>query len=321
MTRYMTYNNDEIRDIVTGIFLCLLILISNLSSPLIGFLTVPFLPLPVLYFRLKLGKVKGALIPAMVFLIIAIVIQALSFNLLFFGSFLLTGFLMGNFLEGHISIEKTILYTVLNTMVICFFLFCLTSLFNDKSILTIIIDFVTKLIEFSFKMYSDMGIDQKLLDELAKSSKAIINTVMMILPSIFATILMFITWFNVLVIQKILKRDGVVMSWLGILNQWKAPEYLVWLTIAALSSAFIPMEVIKMLGLNIFIVLMPIYFFQGIAVVSFYFEKKKSPVLLKFFIYTLIIIQQIFALFIVGIGFFDTWFDFRKLNLQQNLQN
>ena len=64
---------------------------------------------------------------------------------------------------------------------------------------------------------------------------------------------------------------------------------------------------------------MLIYFFQGIAIVSFFFKKKEVPFFLKFFIYTLIVIQQIFALLVIGIGFFDTWFDFRKLNLKQNL--
>ncbi|MCK5099944.1 MAG: DUF2232 domain-containing protein, partial [Desulfobacteraceae bacterium] len=96
---------------------------------------------------------------------------------------------------------------------------------------------------------------------------------------------------------------------------------LVWFAILTLGSIFISVESIKILGLNIFIILMLIYFFQGIAIVSFFFEKKKFPFFLKSFIYTLIMIQQIFALLIIGLGFFDTWFDFRKLKLKQNLQN
>jgi len=321
LVKQMTHNHIIIRDICIGILLCLLIFVSTLSLPLFGFFIALLLPQPVLFFRLKLGKSKGAIIPIAAFLIILFVIQSLSIDLFFYGSLLLIGFLIGNYLEQHVSIEKTILNTVLTTMGICLLLFILKSFANDKSFLIIISDYVTKNIELSFKIYSEIGIDQKQIDSLAKSSDIIANIIIKILPSMFTTMLVFISWLNILLIKKILKKDGVIMSWLGILNHWKAPEYLVWFTILTLGSFFVPIENIKILGLNIFIVLMLVYFFQGISIVSFFFEKKEFPFFLKFFIYTLIVIQQIFAVLIIGIGFFDTWFDFRKLNLKQNLQN
>ena len=317
----MTHNNIIIRDILIGIALCMLIFISTLSLPLFGFFIALLLPQPVLFFRLKLGKSKGAIIPIVAFLIIITVIHSVSVDVFFYGSLLLIGFLIGNYLEQHLSIEKTILYTTLTTIGICLLLFFLHTFTNDKSFLIIISDYVTKNIELSFKIYSEIGIDQKQIDSLAKSSDIITQIIIKILPSMLTTMLVFIIWLNILLIKKILKKDGVVMSWLGILNHWKAPEHLVWFAILTLGSIFIPIESIKSLGLNIFIVLMLIYFFQGIAIVSFFFTKKKIPFFLKFFIYTLIAIQQIFALLIIGIGFFDTWFDFRKLNLKQNLQN
>jgi uncharacterized protein YybS (DUF2232 family) len=317
----MTYNNIIIRDILIGISLCLLIFLSTLSLPLFGFFIALLLPQPVLFFRLKLGKKKGAIIPIAAFLIITIVIHSLSVDVFFYGSLLLIGFLIGNYLEQHLSIEKTILKTALTTIGLCLLLFALNTFTSDKSFLVIISDYVTKNIELSFKIYSEIGIDQKQIDALAKSSDIIANIIIRILPSMLTTMLLFITWLNILLIKKILKKDGVVMSWLGILNHWKAPEHLVWFAILTIGFLFIPIEIIKILGLNILIVLMLIYFFQGIAIVSFFFEKKEFPFFLKLFIYMLIVIQQILALLVIGIGFFDTWFDFRKLNLKQNIQN
>jgi hypothetical protein len=234
--KQMTHNQIIIRDIFIGIFLCLLIFISTVSLPLLGFFIAIFLPQPVLFFRLKLGKSKGAIIPIVAFLIILLVIQSLSVDVFFYGSLLLIGFLIGNYLEQHISIEKTILKTVLTTIGICILLFIVNTFTNDKSFLIIISDYVTKNIELSFKIYSEIGIDQKQIDSLAKSSDIIANIIVKILPSMLTTMLLFITWLNILLIKKILNKDRVTLSWLGILNHWKAPEYIVWFAILTVSA-------------------------------------------------------------------------------------
>jgi uncharacterized protein YybS (DUF2232 family) len=59
--------------------------------------------------------------------------------------------------------------------------------------------------------------------------------------------------------------------------------------------------------------MMMIYFFQGIAVVSFYFKKKQFPKALRAILYGLMAMQQLLLLVVVAMGFFDMWFDFRRL--------
>jgi uncharacterized protein YybS (DUF2232 family) len=61
---------------------------------------------------------------------------------------------------------------------------------------------------------------------------------------------------------------------------------------------------------------MSVYFFQGIAIVSFYFNKKKFPRMIRIFLYTLVAVQQLVLLAVIGLGFFDMWFNFRKLAKQ-----
>jgi uncharacterized protein YybS (DUF2232 family) len=62
---------------------------------------------------------------------------------------------------------------------------------------------------------------------------------------------------------------------------------------------------------------MTIYFFQGIAIISFYFEKKRFPRLLRIVLYSLIALQQVVLLVVVGLGFFDMWLNFRKLGVEK----
>jgi uncharacterized protein YybS (DUF2232 family) len=80
----------------------------------------------------------------------------------------------------------------------------------------------------------------------------------------------------------------------------------------------LPGSFFKMTGLNGMIIFTIIYFFQGIAIISFYFKKKKIPMAIRSLLYGTIIIQQIFILVIAGIGFFDVWANFRQLGKNNN---
>ncbi len=93
---------------------------------------------------------------------------------------------------------------------------------------------------------------------------------------------------------------------------WKAPEVLVWGVIGCGLALFIPITALKVIGLNGLLILMTVYFFQGIAIVSFYFEKKRFPRVIRFFLYALIALQQLILLAVIGLGFFDMWVNFRR---------
>jgi hypothetical protein len=80
----------------------------------------------------------------------------------------------------------------------------------------------------------------------------------------------------------------------------------------------VPVSSFKIIGLNSLLVILVIYFFQGIAVVSYFFEKKRFPTFLRLIFYTLLAIQQLFLLCVIGIGLFDIWINFRKLNVENN---
>jgi uncharacterized protein YybS (DUF2232 family) len=64
--------------------------------------------------------------------------------------------------------------------------------------------------------------------------------------------------------------------------------------------------------------MMAIYFFQGIAIVSFYFEKKRFPKILRGILYGLIALQQLVLLLVIAAGLFDVWIDFRRMKKGTN---
>jgi uncharacterized protein YybS (DUF2232 family) len=88
---------------------------------------------------------------------------------------------------------------------------------------------------------------------------------------------------------------------------------MVWGVIGSGALLLVPSIGAKLLGLNGLIVFMVMYFFQGMAIVAYFFQKKQIPRVARVVLYGLIAVQQVVMLAVVGVGFFDTWFNFRKL--------
>lgn len=303
-----------LKDILTGISTCLIIVSITLYVPLLGFLMAIMLPMPVLFYRLKLGRTMGAVIATMVLGIIATASGELSIDTLFYGGLLLTGFMIGECMEKNFSIVATGLYTTLVTLGLCFFIVLAQTTFTGEALLPMVSAYVGANLDLTMELYSNMGIPQENVAVITESMDTIQYVLVRLLPSLFVSMLLVVIWSNILFIKKILIKKGIHFKELAHLNLWKAPEHLVWLVIAFGIALILPVKLFKIISLNFLISLLPVYFFQGIAIVSFFFEKKKFPKALKIFIYSIIALQQIFLLVVVGLGFFDTWINFRKNN-------
>ena len=94
--------------------------------------------------------------------------------------------------------------------------------------------------------------------------------------------------------------------------QWKTPEPLVWLLIASgfavVLISGVPADVAK----NLLVVLLPLYFLQGLAVVDCYCRRKQIPALARGIGFVLVIILNPLPMLVTGLGVFDLWADFRK---------
>ena len=135
-----------------------------------------------------------------------------------------------------------------------------------------------------------------------------------ILPALAVGSTLFVAWVNLLMARSVLLSRDLFFPDFGPLNRWKVPEVLVWGVIASALLLLFPSRAMKVIGLNGLIVFMVVYFLEGIAIVSFFFEKKQFPRFLRSTIYVFIFIQQIICLLVIGLGFFDTWLDFRRLS-------
>jgi len=151
-------------------------------------------------------------------------------------------------------------------------------------------------------------------------AEELVGYAMMLMPGMIVNSILFVTWLNVVAAREILFRSLPFPS-LGPLRRWRLPFGMVW---AVIANAFlliadrylIHSEWLSWVALNVFLVFGLVYTFQGLAIVVFYAVRWSLSPFLRFWLYGLLLLMILFepfGLILVAFGFFDSWFDFRRL--------
>jgi len=98
---------------------------------------------------------------------------------------------------------------------------------------------------------------------------------------------------------------------------WKLPEHLVWVLIGGGFGAVLSEGWVETAAWNLLAVALPLYFLQGMAVVSFFFLRKGVSPFMRGMGYLLLVLVNPFQLVVAGIGVFDLWVDFRKPRIKK----
>ena len=309
-------SREMVKDIATGVLITGLIFLVSVFIPIIGFVAALFIPLPILFYRLKLGRANGLIIAVITSLLMMVLIGGLSIDILFFCGLLLIGYIVGELFELNLTIEQTTLIASASVVLSGFISLVITSLLTGDGVYAIVSEYVRKNLELSLMIYQSMGMTEENIQVISQSLDKIQQVLVTIIPALVSASALFVTWISILIAKPVLISRSLSYPDFGPLNQWKAPEYLVWVVIGCGLSLFLPYTAIKIIGVNGLLILMTIYFFQGIAIVSFYFDKKGLPRFVRVFLYTLIALQQLILLAVIGLGFFDLWINFRRLGKQ-----
>jgi len=229
---------------------------------------------------------------------------------------LLIGFVLGELFELNLSIEQTTLIASGSVVLSGLISLIVSSVLTGEGVFAIVSDYVAKNLELTLALYQSMGMSQENIQLISQSLDKIHQVLVTIIPALVSASTLFVTWISILLARPVLTSRSLVYPDFGPLKLWKAPEYLVWAVIGCGLSLFLPLTALKIIGLNGLLILLTVYFFQGIAIVSFYFDKKRLPRFVRVFLYTLIGLQQLILLAVIGLGFFDLWINFRRSGKQ-----
>jgi len=101
------------------------------------------------------------------------------------------------------------------------------------------------------------------------------------------------------------------------LRFWSVPEVLIWpLILAGFGMVFVR-GALQVAALNFLVLLVPLYFLQGLAIIAYYFDRKSVPPFFRGLGYLLAAVLNPLPLIVTGMGVFDLWADFRKPRIKK----
>lgn len=314
----MAYAEGEIfKDTLTGISITSLLCLACLFIPIIGILCALLVPLPMLFYSTKLGRRSGLKVFGATIFVIICALRSVSIDLVFFAELLFLGFIFSEFFRVDLSIEKTIGYAcfcILATGTIALIIY---GNIHGSGIYNITSEYVAINLKQSIELYKQMGIPEENIRMLSDNIELVHYIFIRLIPSLVIAATLFLSWVTLLIAKPLFAKKKLYYPDFGTLNLWKAPDQLVWFVIGSILMLLVPDKAVMMFGANILLVMMPVYFFQGIAIVSYYFVKKQLPRGLRVLLYSVIAFQYIAAVFITVLGFFDIWLNVRKIGTTQ----
>ena len=312
-----TVQGNISKDIISGIAIIGLIFTASTYLPIIGFFFSLFIPLPILFYRSKLGRTTGIIVYILSIIIMIVMTGSISLDIFFFAELLLLGFVLSELFEMRLSIDKTISYACASVLITGIVILFFYSNLSNTGIYTLASEYISRNLELTMAMYESLGVPEESIHVISNSMEKIHYVLIRIIPAMLISLTLFVSWTNLLIAKPLLKAKNIFFPDFDSLKLWKAPEFMVWLFIGCGVMLILPDNSFKILGLNGLIILMTIYFFQGIAIVSFYFEKKNVPRIFRIFLYSVLALQQLVLLSVIGLGFFDMWINFRKLGVKK----
>ena len=304
---------EMLKDIANGVLITSLIFAVSILIPVIGFFCSLFIPLPTLYYRIKLGRTTSVIIPVLGLIIMVVAMGSFSIDVVFLAELLLIGFILGELLASRFSIDKTMLFACGAVLVSGMVSLLVYSIASNTDLISMLSQYVAQNIELSLLLYQSLGVSEENLRLIQDSLDKIQYILVSIIPGLTITSTLLVVWINILLSKVILKGRFPFHPVYEKLNQWQAPDTLVWALIGCGLLMLLPTGATRLVGLNVLLILLTIYFFQGMAIVSFFFEKKQVPRLFRILLYILIALQQLALIAVIGIGLFDMWVNFRKL--------
>ncbi len=282
--------------------------------PAVGFFFLIFIPLLTLFYSAVGGQVKTAiafLIPVLLIFLFSHLSQLNTPYLIILINGIV-GLTISAVASSNNSIEKTIIYPALIIIGAIGAFFIYSGFVLSIHPWKLVQQFVDQAIEHNINLYAQLPFDKEEISLMRNSKPMLVSFFTGIFPAGAIIGSVTIVWINVLIGRENLRKAALTFPRLEGLSKWSAPEFLIWIFIISGGLLLFPNEQIKFLSLNIFILACFIYLLQGLAILSFLFQKKYVPAFFRYLFYFLIAVQQFLMIPIAIVGLFDIWVDFRK---------
>ncbi|MBE9535629.1 MAG: YybS family protein [Proteobacteria bacterium] len=266
-------------------------------------------PLPQFFVSLRLGRWAGVSLVLLCALLTGI--SGFQVSMAYLMQFGVPAIVFSEAMRRGFSVEKSFLYSTLVLMLVAVFAIGFYASTQELGMSEAVGRFVESVIIESVDLNEKAGVKSEPLAEFRKAAPEIGRIASGLYPAMLASAALIMLWLNTMLLGRVLSQHGLDSPF-GDLSSWKVSEHLVWGVVLGGLAVFAGAGTMKLVGINILVVLSVIYFFQGMAILSFYFRRRGFSPFLKGAAY-LVAVRYV-SLVVVAIGLFDMWADFRKLS-------
>ncbi len=302
-------------DILKGIVATVALFLAYVTLPLIGMLGGMLAPLPVVYYTLRIGKVPAVIIMVASAALLAAVadptaaavylVQAASVSLL-----------LPLFVESG-STARTIVMTTAGSVGFMMVAGILFSISRGINLDAEVLKWLSTGIAQTASLYSKSGLKESELQSLQQGLQQAGSLMGRIYPAMLALSQAGIVMANMMAVAGFARRGHLKVP-IGEFREFRNVDQLIWLLITAGFAMLLDLDMVNRVALNVLLLVLFAYFFQGLAVISCFFTRYNVPSFGRFFFYLFLLLQPYLLVGIAVLGIFDMWGNFRAPK-QQNL--
>lgn len=302
-----------VREIIVGVIATLLFFLSVVVIPVFGLVLGTFTPLPTLLAYYRWGSPQAFWVPGGTTLLGYVLLAYLNVpqSLPYLMEMVLLGLLIGLGMRRGWSVERTVATASALVFTAGALVFWFSYGGGEEGSKMVMERDLHDAIGAILQQYGASYSDKQLVEETLQK---MLPLLLRLLPGAALSSTLMACWLNLLVAKRYCRVRNLPFPAWQEWSKWKAPDFLVWIVIGGGLVLLLPYGFLKIAGLNVLMVAGVIYLFQGLAIISYYFERWKLPRIFRAAAYGIILIQQFFTLGTMLLGLFDMWFDFRRLS-------
>lgn len=309
----MLTGNGKFQVLAGGVAIIGVLLALSVFIPIVGFAFALFIPLPVLFYHQKFGRKTAFVLVALVAALLTMALGRVGADLFFLALLLLIGMVMGDLFDRSLSLEQTFLLVCGITIGAGLLLLAAYGVITGNTVVAMVNRYIALNLQMSVQIYEQLGVSEESVTLIRESLDKLQYVFLRLTPALAFSSVLFVTWTTLLVARPLFSVAGLPVAEFGRLNRWQAPEMLAWPVIACGVALMVPSQSVKLVAINGLLTAAMIFFFQGMGVIAYMFEKKALPRALRGILYGMVFVQQLLILLVIMVGFFDIWINWRRL--------
>lgn len=304
-------------DFSRGYAVTLALFLAYIFLPLAGFLPGLYTPLPALFYTIKGGRVLGFSIVLVTAVSLAVFMSP-TITLLYLFQGGLFSLLIPLFLAKGMGVARTIAYSVAVCFVCLLLVVASAWQFYGVDVHDLVLKGIDSSVSQTIAIYNKGGFKEDDLTALRLGAKELGEIVARIYPALVLVAMGIIAALNLQGLKRFAKKLECQLP-VGELRTFRNPDHLIWFVIVPGFSLLAGNTHVTTAALNVLVVSLTLYLFQGMAVVLHHFDRYAVPGFVRITFYVMLTLQPYLAVALAVLGVFDLWGNFRTPRQHKNL--